>query len=166
MTVVVADTSPLNHLALIEMIDVLPRLYGTVVVPQEVLSELTTPVAPRGVREWARTLPNWIEVRSVPVSDDPALSNPDPGERSAIALAQSETGALLLIDEAAGRREASRRGISNTGTLGILHAAALAELIDLPSALGRLLATNFRVSISLAHDLLAEDAERRGKRPE
>ena len=81
------------------------------------------------------TLPDWIDVRSVPVSDDPALSNLDAGERSAIALAQSETNALLLIDEVAGRREASRRGISNTGTLGILRAAALGELIDLPSAL-------------------------------
>ena len=104
------------------------------------LSELTNPAAPREVREWAKTLPDWIEVRSVPVTDDPALSNLDAGERSAIALAQSETNALLLIDEAAGRREASRRGISNTGTLGILRAAALGELIDLTSALGRLLA--------------------------
>lgn len=166
MTVVVADTSPLNYLTLIELIDVLPRLYGTVVIPQEVLSELTSPAAPREVREWAQTLPDWIEVRSVPANDDPALSNLDAGERSAIALAQSETNALLLIDEAAGRREASRRGISNTGTLGILRAAALGELIDLPSALGRLLATNFRVSVSLAHDLLAEDAERKGRRAE
>ena len=124
MTVVVADISPLNYLTLIELIDVLPRLYGRVVIPQEVLSELTSPAAPREVREWAKTLPDWIEVRSVPVSDDPALSNLDAGERSAIALAQSETNALLLIDEAAGRREASRRGISNTGTLGILRAGA------------------------------------------
>src|SRR5713226_8434397 len=86
-----------------------------------------------------------LDRRSIrPASDDPALSNLDAGERSAIALAQSETNALLLIDEAAGRREASRRGISNTGTLGILRAAALGELIDLPSALGRLLASNFR----------------------
>jgi predicted nucleic acid-binding protein len=39
MTVVVADTSPLNYLTLIELIDVLPRLYGRVAIPQEVLSE-------------------------------------------------------------------------------------------------------------------------------
>src|SRR5712664_3223274 len=46
-----------------------------------------------------------------PPSDDPALSHLDPGEQSAIVLAQSEAGALLLIDDAAGRLEASRRGI-------------------------------------------------------
>lgn len=58
------------------------------------------------------------------VSDDD-MTHLDPGERAAIALAQSERGALLLIDETAGRIEASRRGIRNTGTLGVLRAAAL-----------------------------------------
>jgi predicted nucleic acid-binding protein len=81
-------------------------------------------------------------------------------------LAQSESGALLLIDDAAGRVEASRRGISSTGTLGILRAAALKGLVDLPSALARLLDTNFRVSTRLVADLLVEDAERRRARDE
>ena len=40
MTVVVADTSPLNYLVLIEAIDLLPRLYGTIIIPAEVLDEL------------------------------------------------------------------------------------------------------------------------------
>jgi predicted nucleic acid-binding protein len=39
MTVVVADTSPLNYLVLIEAIDLLPTLYGRVVVPEPVLAE-------------------------------------------------------------------------------------------------------------------------------
>ena len=97
----------------------------------------------------------------VPFSDDPALSHLDLGERSAIVLALSEAEALLLIDETAGRLEASRRGISNTGTLGILRAAALADLVDLPVALARLLATNFRVSHTLLDALLGEDAARK-----
>jgi predicted nucleic acid-binding protein len=40
MTVVVADTSPLNYLVLIGQIEILRRLYGTVLVPPEVLAEL------------------------------------------------------------------------------------------------------------------------------
>ena len=51
MTVVVADSSPLHDLALIDLIDVLPRLYGRIVIPQEVLSELTDatqPICPYG----------------------------------------------------------------------------------------------------------------------
>ncbi len=40
MSVVVADTSPINYLVLIDCIDVLRQLYGTVLIPFEVLSEL------------------------------------------------------------------------------------------------------------------------------
>ena len=109
-------------------------------------------------------LPEWVEVRSVQPTNDPALSRLDQGERCAILLAQSEAEVLLLIDEAAGRLEASRRGIPNTGTVGILRAASIARLVDLPSTLARLVATNFRISSSLLDGLIAEDAaiEREG----
>jgi len=160
MTVVVADSSPLNYLTLIGSVDVLQRLYVAVVVPQQVISELIDPAGPHKVRDWASNLPDWIDVREAVVSSDD-MPHLDPGERAAIVLAQSEPGALLLIDETAGRIEASRRGIRNTGTLGILRAAALKEYVDLPAALARLLETNFRVSMELVSALLAEDAERR-----
>ena len=109
MIVVVADTSPLNYLILIEAIDLLPRLYGRIVIPVEVMNELFDDGAPRRVSDWAMKLPEWVEVRSAPLSNDPALSLLDQGEISAILLAQSEAEVLLLIDEAAGRLEASRR---------------------------------------------------------
>ena len=160
MTVVIADSSPLNYLTLIGSVDVLHRLYGTVIVPQQVISELTDPAAPEDVRKWASDLPHWIDLRETVVSDDDMM-HLDPGERAAIVLAQSEPGALLLIDETAGRIEASRRGIRNTGTLGVLGAAALKDYLDLPTALARLLETNFRVSMELLTALLAEDAKRR-----
>ena len=85
----------------------------------------------------------------------------DPGERAAILLAKQEADALLLIDDAAGRSEATRRGIPSTGTLGILRAAAIRKLLDLPTALKSLAATNFRVSQGLIAELLAEDSERK-----
>jgi hypothetical protein len=42
-----------------------------------------------------------------------------------------------------------------------LRRAAIEHLVDLPSALNRLLATNFRVSKPLVADLLAEAADRK-----
>ena len=95
----------------------------------------------------------------VAVVSDEEMPHLDPG--AAIVLAQSERAPLLLIDETAGRIEASRRGIQNTGTLGVLRAAALKGHVDLPTALARLLETNFRVLVELVSTLLAEDAERR-----
>jgi predicted nucleic acid-binding protein len=164
MTVVVADTSPLNYLILIDDIDLLPRLYKRIVIPVEVLNELNDHGAPRRVSDWAKKLPEWVEVRSAPLFNDPTLSLLDQGERCAILLAQSEAEVLLLIDEAAGRLEASKRGIQNTGTVGVLRAASIARLVDLPAALARLVVTNFRISRPLLDELLAEDAARQRER--
>ena len=160
MTVVVADTSPINYLVLIGEIGILPRLYNHILIPEEVFFELMDAGAPLEVRDWTTRHPIWLEIRKSPLLDT-SLMDLDAGERSAIALAELETQVLLLIDESAGRLEASRRGIPNTGTLGVLRAAAIDGLVNLPSALGRLLATNFRVSKALVADLLAEDADRK-----
>src|SRR5207244_11681551 len=79
MTVVIADSSPLNYLTLIGSVDVLRRLYGTVIVPQQVITELSDPSAPHEVRGWALHLPDWIDVR-VAVVNDTTLLHLDPGE--------------------------------------------------------------------------------------
>jgi len=159
MTVVVADTSPINYLILIAEIEILARLFGQIVIPEEVLAELVDCEAPAEVREWMERHPKWVEIKSAP-SPDLSLKELDAGEAAAISLAEAETDVLLLIDETAGRLEASRRGIPNTGTLGVLRRAAIERLVDLPTALERLRATNFRVSKALLAELLTEDAER------
>lgn len=143
MKVVIADTSPLNYLILVEAVEILPRLYGRFTIPDVVFKELTDENAPSEVVAWAAMRPEWIEVQPAPVSEDPALE--DAGERAAILLAQRQPEVLLLIDEARGRMEAVRRGIPTAGTLGVLRAAALQDFIQLPSVLARLMTTNFRV---------------------
>ena len=42
----VSDASPLNYLALIDAVGVLPRLYSAVLIPPAVAAELTSPKAP------------------------------------------------------------------------------------------------------------------------
>ena len=59
MTVVVADTSPLNYLVLIEAIEVLPQLYERICVPEAVIAELRSSDAPLPVQQWAAVLPAW-----------------------------------------------------------------------------------------------------------
>lgn len=162
MTVVVADTSPVNYLLLIGEITILPQLYGQVLIPLEVLAELSDVDAPPEVLKWVRSRPSWLHTRQVrTLSGDPQLGHLDPGERAAILLAQEEADTLLLIDDAAGRSEASRRGLQSTGTLGILRAAAIRELLNLPTSLNNLARTNFRFSQSLISELLTGDAARK-----
>lgn len=160
MKVVVADTSPINYLVLIDCVDVLRQLYARIVIPKEVLDELTAPGAPPPVVAWIQTRPDWIEVRLAPIGDATRTEaqelDLDPGEAAAIRLAITEQGSLLLIDEAAGRAVATRLGVANTGTLGVLLAAAKEGLIDLRVALSRLQGTNFRISRTLVDRLIAD----------
>lgn len=125
---VIADTSPLNYFVLIGEIAVLPRLYGRVVVPKAVIDEMSHPGAPAPVAAFAANPPGWLEVAGVDVTDQREANfiaaTLDPGEIAAIMLAAAHPGALLLMDETAGRAEAARRGIRSTGTLGILRDAA------------------------------------------
>lgn len=160
--IVIADTSPLNYLVLIHTAHVLPQLYRQVLIPEAVLAELQDSDAPAAVAAWVSSLPRWVEVQPAPDTSDTALDELDAGERAAIALAQAlPPPVLLLMDDVRGRNEASRRQIPVTGTLGVLQAAAIRDLLDLPTALARLGQTNFRTSAALIEELLAADAERK-----
>jgi predicted nucleic acid-binding protein len=77
-------------------------------------------------------------------------------------LAQAIGADILLIDERHGRRVARLRVLRVLGTMGILDEAAARGLLDLPAALTRLQATNFRVTGEMVQGLLARDAARRG----
>jgi predicted nucleic acid-binding protein len=89
----------------------------------------------------------------------------DAGERAAILLAEAQQPpVLLLMDDADGRAEAERRRLPVTGTLGILRASGLRDLVDLPKALKNLASTNFRSPARLIDELLAEEAERKRAR--
>jgi hypothetical protein len=67
---------------------------------------------------------------------------------------------ILVIDERDGRREATRRGIPTTGTLGVLDEAAERGLLDFSRAMTLLQQTNFRASPELVQSFLDRDAER------
>jgi len=52
MKVVVADTSPLNYLVLIDCVELLRSLYTHIVIPVEVFNELTVVGAALQVAAW------------------------------------------------------------------------------------------------------------------
>jgi len=160
--VVVADTGPLNYLVLIEAIEVLPRLFGSVLVPAAVRAELRDPGASPLVRAWAEHPPSWIDLRTVAPAavSNPSLRGLDEGEAEALALAQSIGADLILIDDRAGVAAASRLGFATTGTLGVLVTAARLGLTDLAAAFDRLKATNFRYRPTLLEALLAQEKKR------
>jgi len=83
------------------------------------------------------------------------------GEREGISLAQEIGADLILLDDLPARNEAHKRQLNVTGTLGVLRAAALRNLVDLPAALSQLQATSFYAPPSLMLALLEEDERRK-----
>jgi len=153
---VVADTSPINYLIQIHQIDILPLLFERVALPRTVQDELAHVLAPQPVRRWIADPPNWLEVHATPDITHVATEGLDEGETAAIALAESIGADLVLIDEREGFRVARRRGLSATGTLGVLDLAAERGLIDFGIAIGELERTSFRLPAGLVKSLLAK----------
>jgi predicted nucleic acid-binding protein len=154
--IVVADTSPINYLILVEEIGILTKIYGRVAIPPAVRDELLRLPAPATVRAWIGQSPNWLEVRAPVNAPDALLAKLDPGERDAILLAGELQADQLLVDDREGRREAERRGIAVMGTLGVLQEAAILRLLDLRLALKRLQGTSFYIAPEVLARLLKD----------
>jgi uncharacterized protein len=152
--IVVSDTSAISSLLDIGWVELLIKLYGSVVVPEAVALEL---------RRTHSLLPEFIRVLAVP---DRSLvrrlqAELDSGEAEAIALMLEGRGEILLMDERRGRRVAAREGVPVIGLLGVLAEAKRNGLIE---RLGDLLTqletrAGFRVSQQLKRRVLDQARE-------
>lgn len=147
--IAVSDTSPICYLVLIGEIDILPKLFSQVLVPQAVLAELRHEDAPESVRDWASNLPMWITVQENTHEAASGMEKLQAGEKEAILLAQSARADVILLDEKSARRVATDQGLRVAGTLAVLGRASLQGLVDLTLAIDRLRKTNFRYSPAL-----------------
>jgi predicted nucleic acid-binding protein len=155
---VIADTSPINYLILIEHIDILPSLFDKVILPAVVRDELAHAKAPVAVRNWIADPPAWVDVRKTSSAHayDASLAKLDAGEEDAIALAIEIHADLLLMDDEDGVIAARRKGLEVIGTLGILSRAAQRRLLNLADAFGRVKRTNFRYRQEIMDQFLDE----------
>jgi predicted nucleic acid-binding protein len=160
--IVIADTTPLNYLVLIDRVEILPELYGRVLIPPAVWEEFQRPETPEVVHAWVAKRPAWLEIRPVERSPERALQNLGAGEREAIVLAEELHADRLILDDHAARRVATRRNLIVIGTLGVLVEAAERGLMDFSDAIARLQQTTFYVS----PDVLAPLIQRYGKKPQ
>lgn len=150
--IVVADTSPLNYLVLIDAIKILPDLFGQVIVPEAVWTELAADGSPEQVKVWTRTRPGWIEIES-PMVLDTTIKLGD-GEVEAISLAKEVGADLVLVDDRKARLAAMERGLVIAGTINVLESAAKRGMIDLEQSFHKLQQTNFRIARPLLDEIL------------
>jgi predicted nucleic acid-binding protein len=152
--VVIADTSPLNYLILIEAVDILQSLYRDSSWP-----DLYRRAHGSGISGCCEALDRGAS-RLAPRDEcsqrqQPRLSHLDAGERGpALSLALEIDADLVLNDDRDGRQAARDFGLRIAGTLRILADAAAAGAIDLPDAFERLRHTIFRINPALMQTLL------------
>lgn len=146
MKVVIADTSALQYLFQIGLVDLLQSLFGAVQVPDAVRDELevgrTLGVDVPDPADYA-----WMSVLTVSRSQ---LLDPfelGAGERAALSLALEIGDSLVLLDDAAARGAAKTLGVATTGTLGILLLAKEQGLIaEVTSSIAKLEGRGFRIT--------------------
>lgn len=121
--IVVADSTPLISLMKAGQLSVLEALYGEVLIPQAVYTELTSNAKCAAESEWIRTS---SFLRLVFVQDQGAArqlrsaTGLDAGESEAIVCAKENQADVVLMDEAAGRETARLMGLHIQGTIGVL----------------------------------------------
>lgn len=119
--IVVSNTSPIINLAAVGELELLERLYHTIIIPHAVYHEIVVTGAGQPGSLEVQTFA-WIETRTVA---NKALvtalrTELDPGESEAIALAVETNVDWLLLDERRGREVAARFGLKIVGLLGVL----------------------------------------------
>lgn len=137
--IVVADAGPIIHLSLIGHLELVPGLFGRVVMPRRVYDEVVQAGSGLPGSEELRNA-TWVDLYENEVRPD--LSQLlgrflDAGEAAAIVLALDLGADLVLSDDRQARLASERLGFRVQGTVGILleakrqgRVAALATLLD------------------------------------
>lgn len=143
----ICNTSPIQYLHQLNMLQLLPALATRVIVPPAVVEEIAVGrVAGVSLPDLDKL--NWLTV-SRPASELalPLVTDLGPGESEVLMLALEMRGAVPVLDHGLARRVAESLGLPLTGTLGILLDAKRAGLIgEIRPLLSRLEALRFRLS--------------------
>jgi predicted nucleic acid-binding protein len=151
----VCDTSPIQYLHQLGLLNILPTLTEEVIVPPAVVDELATGRA-LGVNLPDLSQLDWVSVRP-PVSAValPLVTDLGPGETQVLMLALELPETVAVLDDALARRVAQTLNLKLTGTLGLLIDAKRAGLISTVEPwLDRLQALRFHLAIHTRNAVL------------
>jgi predicted nucleic acid-binding protein len=145
---VVSNTSPLQYLHQLGLLDLLPRLVGRIIVPEAVVEEL------EAGRALGHDLPevaslDWVNARTPAPSQQAFSPDLGRGETDVLRLAlESPAGEVtVLLDDMRAREAAERHGLKFTGTLGVLLEAKRVGLLpEVKPHLDRLDELGFRLA--------------------
>ncbi|MBP9888304.1 MAG: DUF3368 domain-containing protein [Leptospiraceae bacterium] len=127
---IISNTTPLINFSSIERLDILHKLFGEIMIPPAVNTELLEKVKVFPKLQLALDNPN-ITVLKLKDEKISAFLNIDLhlGESESIALALENQAQLLLLDEIEGRRIAEYHKVKFIGTVGCLTLAKQKKII-------------------------------------
>ncbi|MGA1823404.1 MAG: DUF3368 domain-containing protein [bacterium] len=153
---VVSNSSPLIHLAKIDLLNLLHSQFDEILIPRAVWREA---VEEGGNEPDAKAISqaSWIKVQDV--SSSPLLTTLlaflDKGESEAIALAIEIGADLILLDDSDARKTAEIYGLNKIGLLGVLiKAKQRGNIPSLKVCLDQLCSTGFRLSEKIYDDAI------------
>ncbi len=160
--IVVSNTTPLIGLGRIGRIELLAEMFGNIIVPQAVQSEVAAAGEKNDLVQAAFHAANWISVQ--PVSDRLAvevlLDELDLGEAETIVLSRELHADWVLMDEKKGRRKLAELGLPKIGTMGILiNARQTGKIASLSVELTKLRQHGFSLSQAMIDDALLQVGE-------
>jgi predicted nucleic acid-binding protein len=158
---IVADATVFRYLVVVGATDILPALFGMVLVPPAVVRELQHTNTPARVRAWWRRVPAWVQIQAPRLPPDPTLHALGEGEQEAIQLMDEQQAPLLITDDRDAYNAAVARGIAVTRTLRVLEIAAERGLLDLPTIVAQLRTAGFYMPEDVVDEMLARDATRK-----
>ncbi len=121
----IADTSPLISLILVNKLDVLEKVFPNYVLPEAVWDELNNH---NEIRSFKKEL-NQLSKKVKQVKNYFSLSGIDIGETEAIILYKELNANYLLIDDKRARQTAESMDIKCIGTLAVLYKAKQKRII-------------------------------------
>ena len=145
---VISNTSPLQYLHQLGLLDLLPRLAEHITVPPGVIEELEAGHA-LGLDIPDISVLDWVSIRAPGQSKSQLpIADLGHGETEVLLLGLESAGEVVLIlDDAQARKAAKAVGLKFTGTLGVLLDAKRAGLLQVVKPqLDRLDALGFRLA--------------------
>ena len=124
--ILIADSSALIALAIVDTLEILEKLFGEVYVPRSVYEEISQENKPESYK-----LANYCKDRVLNTQSNVNYNiSLGKGESEAIALYTEINADFLLCDDKKAKKFAQSFGLNVIGSLGILIKAKEAGLID------------------------------------
>jgi uncharacterized protein len=151
----ICNTSPLQYLHQLRLVDLLPRLYSRILMPTAVVGEIE---AGRALGHDLPDVPalSWATVVTPTIAAFlPTVADLGGGERQVLALAVETPAAVAILDDALARQHGRLLRLRLTGTLGVLLRAKREGAISaLRPLLDRLSELRFRVAPDVRAEVL------------